>query len=116
MNHAATSPKKTGFKTKVLKTKVLKTKVLEKSQWKEKALKKTIETEPDLVVGSPMCKDFSVWQRYNKAHKQERAAHNKTYVQREEVKARRRFMNRQRALEARADVEQPAGQDDETAR
>ena len=56
------------------------------------------------------------WQRYNKAHKQERAAHNKTYVQREEVKARRRFMNRQRALEARADVEQPEGQDDETAR
>ena len=58
----------------------------------------------------------AAWQKYNKAHKQERAAHNKTYVQREEVKARRRFMNRQRALEARADVEQPEGQDDETAR
>ncbi len=56
------------------------------------------------------------WQKYNKAHKQERAAHNKTYVQREEVKARRRFMNRQRALQARADVERPEGQDDETAR
>ena len=56
------------------------------------------------------------WQKYNKAHKQERAAHNKTYVQREVVKARRRFMNRQRALQARADVERPEGQDDETAR
>ncbi len=56
------------------------------------------------------------WQKYNKAHKQERAAHNKTYVQREAVKSRRRFMNRQRALQARADVERPEGQDDETAR
>ena len=56
------------------------------------------------------------WQQYNKAHKQERAAHNKTYVQREEVKARRRFMNKQRALQARADVERHEGQDDETAR
>ena len=58
----------------------------------------------------------AAWQKYNKAHKQERAAHNKTYVQREEVKARRRFMNRQRALPARADVERPEGQNDETAR
>ncbi len=58
----------------------------------------------------------AAWQKYNKAHKQERAAHNKAYVQREEVKARRRFMNRQRALQARADVERPEGQDDETAR
>ncbi len=56
------------------------------------------------------------WQKYNKAHKQERAAHNKTYVQREAVKARRRFMKRQRALQARADFERPEGQDDETAR
>ena len=56
------------------------------------------------------------WQKYNKAHKQERAAHNKTYVQRDDVKARRRLMNRQRALQARADVERPEGQDDETAR
>ena len=50
------------------------------------------------------------WQKYNKAHKTERAAHNKTYVQREEVKARRRFMNRQRALQAC--FERPEGQDD----
>ena len=56
------------------------------------------------------------WHKCNQAHKQERAAHNKTYVQREEVKARRRFMNRQRASQARADVERPEGQDDETAR
>ena len=54
------------------------------------------------------------WQKYNKAHKQERAAHNKTYVQREEVKTRRRFMNKQRASQAR--VGDPEGQNDETAR
>ena len=56
------------------------------------------------------------WQKYNQAHKQERAAHNKTYVQRGEVKARRRFMYKQRALQARADVERPEGQNDETVR
>jgi len=56
------------------------------------------------------------WQKYNKAHKQERAAHNKAYVQREDVKARRRFMNRQRALQANANDERSEGQDDETAR
>jgi hypothetical protein len=60
----------------------------------------------------------AAWQKYNKAHKQERAAHNKTYVQREEVKARRRCMNRQRALQAcmHACIERPEGQNDETAR
>ena len=58
----------------------------------------------------------AAWQKYNKAHKQERAAHNKAYVQREDVKARRRFMNRQRALQANANDERPEGQDDETAR
>ena len=56
------------------------------------------------------------WQKYNRIHKQERAAHNKTYVQREEVKARRRFMYKQLALQARADVERPEGQNDETVR
>ena len=30
------------------------------------------------------------WQKYNKAHKTERAVHNKTYCQRDEVKERRR--------------------------
>jgi len=30
------------------------------------------------------------WQKYNKAHKAERAAHNKQYCQREAVKERRR--------------------------
>ena len=43
------------------------------------------------------------WQKYNKAHKQERAAHNKAYLQREEVKARRRAMYRERAQQARVD-------------
>ena len=56
------------------------------------------------------------WQKYNQAHKQERAAHNKTYVRREDLKARRRFMYKQRALQARADVQRPEGQNDETAR
>ena len=49
------------------------------------------------------------WQRYNKAHKQERAAHNKAYVQREEVKARRRALHRERASQAQADVGRPEG-------
>ena len=30
------------------------------------------------------------WQKYNKTHKAERAAHNKQYCQREDVKERRR--------------------------
>ncbi len=29
------------------------------------------------------------WQKYNKAHKEERAAHNKLYLQREDVKQKR---------------------------
>ena len=33
---------------------------------KSKAIGLTIETEPDLVVGSPACTDFSPWQRLNK--------------------------------------------------
>ena len=37
----------------------------------EKATNLVIKTEPDLVVGSPMCKDFSWWQRLNKAVSQE---------------------------------------------
>jgi len=32
-----------------------------------KAVKLLYDTEPDLLVGSPMCKDFSPWQRLNKA-------------------------------------------------
>ena len=38
---------------------------------KQKAERKVIETEPDLLVGSPMCKDFSPWQRLNKAKSSE---------------------------------------------
>ena len=34
---------------------------------KRKAIERVIETEPDLLVGSPMCKEFSPWQRLNKA-------------------------------------------------
>ena len=49
------------------------------------------------------------WQKYTQAHKQERAAHNKAYVQREEVKARRRGLHRERASQARVDVGDPAG-------
>ena len=30
------------------------------------------------------------WQKYNKAHKAERAAHNKAYSQRDDVKQRRK--------------------------
>ena len=54
----------------------------------------------------------AAWQKYNKAHKQERAAHNRAYIQREEVKARRRAMYRERMSQARADVGGPEGQDD----
>ena len=49
------------------------------------------------------------WQKYNKAHKQERAAHNKAYLQREEVKARRRAVYRERTSQAQADVGGPEG-------
>ena len=35
------------------------------------------------------------WQKYNKAHKAERAAHNKQYCQREDVKERRRQLRAQ---------------------
>ena len=38
-----------------------------KQEQKEKALNLQLEAEPDLVVGSPMCKEFSPWQRNNKA-------------------------------------------------
>ena len=34
------------------------------------------------------------WQKYNLAHKSERAAHNKVYCQREDVKAKRRELYR----------------------
>ncbi len=37
----------------------------------------------------------AAWQKYNSAHKEERAAHNKEYVQKENVKARRRQMRAQ---------------------
>ena len=34
---------------------------------KRKAEATVIDTEPDFLVGSPMCKDFSPWQRLNEA-------------------------------------------------
>ena len=34
------------------------------------------------------------WQKYNVAHKAERAAHNKVYCQRDDVKAKRRELYR----------------------
>ena len=37
----------------------------------------------------------AAWQKYNSAHKEERAAHNKQYVQKVDVKARRRQMRAQ---------------------
>ena len=37
----------------------------------------------------------AAWSKYNRAHKAERAAHNKAYVQKEDVKARRRQMRTQ---------------------
>ena len=39
------------------------------------------------------------WQKYNVAHKAERAAHNKVYCQREDVKAKRRENYRAKKLE-----------------
>ena len=40
---------------------------LSKPEKQDKAISLTIDTEPDLVVGSPPCIDFSPWQRLNKA-------------------------------------------------
>ena len=37
----------------------------------------------------------AAWQKYNEAHRAERAAHNKEYVQKDIVKARRRQMRAQ---------------------
>ena len=34
----------------------------------------------------------ATWQKYNHTHKQERAVHNKQYVQRDDVKKRRRIL------------------------
>ena len=34
----------------------------------------------------------ATWQKYNQTHKQERATHNKQYVQRDDVKKRRRIL------------------------
>ena len=38
---------------------------------KKKATQLVINDEPDLLVGSPMCKDYSPWQRLNKAKSQD---------------------------------------------
>ena len=45
------------------------------------------------------------WQKYNKAHKTERAAHNKQYCQREDIKERRRQLRTQRKNDSYVDVE-----------
>ena len=42
------------------------------------------------------------WQKYNKAHKAERAAHNKEYCQRADVKERRRQLYRAKKITVRA--------------
>jgi hypothetical protein len=48
----------------------------------------------------------AAWSKYNRAHKAERAAHNKAYVQKEDVKARRRQMRTQpRILSTQIDRE-----------
>ena len=39
----------------------------------------------------------SAWQKYNEAHRAERAAHNKEYVQKDSVKARRQLRRQMRA-------------------
>jgi hypothetical protein len=46
------------------------------------------------------------WQRYNKRHKAERAAHNKAYCQREDVKARRRQMYEERKAQTASEQSQ----------
>ena len=38
-----------------------------KEDKKIRAMELAIETEPDLITGSPPCTDFSPWQRLNKA-------------------------------------------------
>lgn len=43
----------------------------DKEVQKSKAAKLLSDTGPDLLVGSPMCKDFGFWQRLNKARPQE---------------------------------------------
>ena len=45
------------------------------------------------------------WQKYNKAHKAKRAAHNKQYCQREDVKERRRQLRVQHKNESYVAVE-----------
>ena len=42
-----------------------------KEEPKRKAVQTFIETEPDLVVGSPLCRDYSPWQRLNVAKSSE---------------------------------------------
>ena len=49
-----------------------------------------IYTEEDRIAARR-----ATWRKYNHAHKAERAAHNKEYVQKEDVKARRRQMRTQ---------------------
>ena len=43
----------------------------DKEEQKAKAERKVLDTCPDLLVGSPMCKDFSPWQRLNQAKSKE---------------------------------------------
>ena len=52
----------------------------------------------------------ATWRKYNHAHKAERAAHNKEYVQKEDVKARRRQMRTQSTVPRRQESE-PARED-----
>ena len=42
------------------------------------------------------------WQKYNEAHRVERAAHNKTYCQREEIKQQRKELRVARTIAKRS--------------
>ena len=48
----------------------------------------------------------AAWQKYNKAHKAERAAQNKQYCSREDVKARRRELYSKRKVQRATEHEE----------
>ena len=52
----------------------------------------------------------AAWQKYNRAHKDERATHNKEYVQKENVKARRRQMRAQSRVHTQAPMDREPAQ------
>ena len=52
----------------------------------------------------------ATWRKYNHAHKAERAAHNKEYVQKENVKARRHEMRAQSRVHTQAPMHREPAQ------